>query len=143
MIIYVFERFNTTKGELYETINVDFLTPHNISHEKIMYNLVCDFRLPYEGYLNILHPTNDALSLDLEYSTPTCPIINYIPGIIKETYFTDALRNIWERLPLELEICLTDNYILHCKKEIIDIIECSVDGFLYIYRPTMLELRSF
>lgn len=151
MLIHVFERFTEitigepskdTKGEKWEDITLDFKAPTYMTDDTVGWLLKCDFRLPYRGFLHIPHPTDDEKALEFIYKTPTCKIPNYIAGVIRQKNYTEELKKEWEALPDECVLQLGDRVTLTCRKDIVDGLEHSIDGWLYLYRPAELQIRQ-
>lgn len=145
MPIHVYERFKTstnkeTKGDKWHTIDWDFAAPDCTTDAKSTWTLKCDFRLPHRGLLYIPHPTRDSEAMEFEYCTPELAIPHYIPGAIRDKSFTPELKISWEALPPTCILRLGDRVEVWCNKEIVDAMEHSIDGFLYLYRPTELHV---
>lgn len=139
MPIYVFERFNNEiKGDKWEDIVWDFAAPSYTVETKSGWLLKCDFRLPHRGIFYIPHPTDDTKALEFKYDTPAIMIPDYIPGAIRQKSFTPALKAAWEALPNECTFQLGEHVTLTARKEIVDALEHSIDGYLYFYRPVEL-----
>lgn len=103
--------------------------------------LNCSFRMPFSGYLTLPHATQN-VSLELSYTLPMVKFENYVCGLIKTEYFSKTLQTEWEALPTEAILELGAKVILVLKKDIIDAIECSPLGELYVYRPVELRIKN-
>lgn len=159
MPILVFERFKAAqnpddrpdeptddvslvKGDLWETIEWDFAKPTRATRNHIDFDLKCDFRLPYLGYFNFPHPTDDAKNIEFEYELPALKIANYKAGKIMPEYFTEQLKKEWDDLPIERDFDFGPRIKLICKKDIVDALECNIYGMLYVYRPHKLRISN-
>lgn len=134
-MIHVFEYLEEKKGELWETIKWDYHKPSKLEDMLVEYELKCDFRLPTKGSLLIPDPSNDENNVEFYYEAPILKIPHFEPGILSEKWFTPALKREWETLPEFLTFKLSDNISLEVKKDIVDALEHSLEGFLYVYRP--------
>lgn len=151
MPIHVYERFelestasqehsNSDIGDLWEIISWDmaasswFIT----SPPTWGWKLTCDWRMPAAGVLKFMNPVKDE-SIEFRYNTPSLTISRFVPGAIKQRYFTEDLKRSWEALPTEWT-CSIGKMTLICHKDIIDAIEASPLGVLYIYRPVEIRI---
>lgn len=132
------------RGDLWEEITWDFLRPDwRKTHEgrtlpRMGWLLKCNFRMPAHGILRFMHPTKDDEATEFMYDTPTIKLPHFTPGVIKQKSFTPELKKEWEALP-KMWHCSIGPVTLTCTKDILDAMESSVFGELYIYRPTELS----
>lgn len=136
MSIQVYERFDSERGDLWETITWDFMAP--TTRTPLTWRLRCDWRMPAHGVLRFMHPTRDE-ALEFSYDTPSIFIPDHTVGAVKQSSFTPQLKSEWLALPEEWT-CEIGKMTLTCRKDIIDVVESTIFGELYIYRATELRV---
>lgn len=154
-MIHIFERFDDEKsprGEKWETI--EWKTNNPTSVEKSGRYLTAtyaikntDFRMPHRGYLYFPHPVEDSLAAEYEYDLPSLAIPDYKPGLIQNDSMTEQLKQAWMSLDdtrtLDITRSNCSSFTVNLKKEIVDPLEHSIDGYLYIYRPDIITIKVF
>jgi hypothetical protein len=130
-----------SKGDLWHTIEWDFAAPtwcQTSSTPQWAWQLKCDWRMPAHGILRFMHPIKDE-AIEFRYDTPSLMLPSHAPGKIKPSSFTPELKKAWEELPQEWS-CEVGKMTLTCTKDIVDAIEITPLGELYLYRPTELRI---
>lgn len=130
--------FKEEKGEKWDTIKWDTSSVVK-TLEGFYYNLKADFYMPHLGELYIPHPQIDDQYKTIKYRLPELKIPNFHIGMTKDEILSKELKEKWNLLPQIANIHLNDTQLsLEFKKDIIDITENRIDGYLYVYRPSKL-----
>lgn len=135
--ILIFERVDEEIGELWESIKFKlwtFVQNGNTMSQKIK----CDFRMPTCGAIRF--NSHDDKSIIYSYELPNLKIPNFIPGGIDQNNYTLDLKKKWDEMPNE-QILSIGKFDIVLKKDIIDGLECTNLGELYIYRPNEVRFN--
>ena len=135
------EPYKEEKGEKWETIKWDGDKPM-VSDNNILYTtLKADFYMPHLGELFIPNPKDDNINKSIMYKLPSLKIPDFHMKMTQTEIASPELKSMWEDMPSETRIYLSDNMYLELKKDIIDVTENRIDGYLYIYRPYRICLQ--
>lgn len=136
------ESYKEEKGEKWETIEWDGNKPMTSDDNNILYTtLKADFYMPHFGELFIPNPNDNNINKSIMYKIPSLKIPNFHMKMTQTEIASPELKSMWEAMSSETRIYLSESMYLELKKDIIDVTENRIDGYLYIYRPYRICLQ--